>query len=170
MIIGGADLTAIDYAVNTPLHIAVTNNDQRNVRNLTAIITAIECPDATVRCALKIPQPPDIINYAGQTCLHIAVQHGFFSIAERLIQEPFNASINIGDRLSGKTALHYAAERGFLEFVKYLCSFPHAEVFRRTYAGDTAIDLSIGRGHYEMSAYLGHLGLIARREEAAGGE
>lgn len=170
LLVGGADLTVLDYAGNTPLHIAVANNDFDSVLNLTTIITAIECPELEIRRSLVVPQPPNIINYAGQTCLHIAAQHGYIQIAERLIQPPFNAAINIGDRLCGKTALHYAAEHGDAEFVAYLCSLPNIELFRRTYAGYTAIDLSIGRGNERVTRLLTKQGLIPQQEEEATSE
>ena len=107
-----------------------------------------------IRQSLKVPQPSDVYNYKGQTCLHIAAQNGFTDLVKYLIETRFHADVNAPERLCGKTILHLAAELGNLHLVKYLLALKKTDCHALTYSGHNALDLALGKKQHSVAEVL----------------
>ena len=82
----GADLCAIDHTGNTPLHLACSRADYAAINALVNSVAPNNCPDYDLLCQ----QLPQIYNFAGQTCLHVAVLTGSLRIVQTFITDSFH--------------------------------------------------------------------------------
>lgn len=154
LVLAGADLLSLDRAGNTPLHVACLNKDLDSAIALTRIISALECPSTETRHSLKVPQPDGIYNVKGQTCIHIAAEQNDTEMVIYLIDCRYSAHVNSAERLAGKTVLHLAAERNNKALVRWLLAHEDTDKDLKTYAGYTALDLTLGREHRKIVRLL----------------
>ena len=159
LLIWGADITKQDRNGNTALHLAIINKDLYSVIALTTVITYPEeilCP---YTCKYQIPQPQNILNYNGQSCLHIAAICDYRSILRYLLETHYSSDINQIEGLAGKTILHITSERGHEKLTKYLIQRPNIILTKIAFDNLNAYDFALGKKHTTITSILKYAGL-----------
>ncbi|XP_052057488.1 NF-kappa-B inhibitor cactus-like [Mytilus californianus] len=156
----GADIVVRDYKGDTPLHIACREGFDDIAGILLMPIQYNETGEIRYEMEQqKVPQDVELMNYNGQSCLHLAAERCHLPILRLLLQN--NADINIKDGKCGKTILHYAAETRnsvLLEFL--LQQRERIDLNSTTYGGLTAVQLADGRDFSDVVSILRRSGAI----------
>lgn len=103
LITKGAECTSKDYNRATALHIAVRNNHKDSVIKLIS------------HCNNEVVNAPAFRS--DLTPLHLAALHGYYAIAEILLDNGADRTIK---NRQGKTALDFATDRNYLKVVSLL--------------------------------------------------
>lgn len=147
----GANPFSRDLNGETPLHIACASGFITCVKTLVTLITFFNRSSVI---------EPDVKNYKGFSCLHLAAANGHCEIVSFMIRH-FNADVNVGDGCSGRTVLHHAADAGDARMVQFLlqefshCLNVHAVAHdKRT----TPLALAEGRGFGDIAEWLERAG------------
>lgn len=159
LIVCGASPVAKNKRGETPLHIACRYGDPTMVSGLTSQVTVFEV------VAARLSYPPnhtpgllaaDLSNYDGQTCIHVATQHGHKQILQNLTW--YGADINAKEGRCGRTALHFAVEARNLDLIRFLVDSCRAALSIHNYAGLTPYQLAVANDAQEVIALLEELG------------
>ena len=167
IVLAGGSLLVGDFFGNTALHVACSRNDIDSVISLTKVVISLECPFEMKRQSLQVPQPSEIYNYKGETCVHMAVKNGYTDLVMVLVETRYNADVNAAERLGGKTILHLAAELGNIDLVRYLLSLNETNLHALTYSRHSALDLALGSGQHGVVEVLRHAGAERYYEDDA---
>lgn len=137
LVCAGADTRTVDHDGNTPLHLAVAAGDLPCVKALTEPVYQTEVQAAGLRYSAPIiPAPlPDMYNYEGLTCVHIAILGGHIGILKYLVKD-IQANINARECKRGMSCLHMACEAGNESLAMILLEM-NANHSLHNYAGDT---------------------------------
>lgn len=134
LIAAGADVTATDVLLCTPLHWAATKGHGE-----------------VVRCLLDAGARVDATDAYRETPLHDAAQNGHAAVIRQLLAA--NADVNATDFL-GWTPLHNAARRGHLEAVRVLLA-AGADKAARTDSYNTPLDVArLNDQHHNLTDIL----------------
>ena len=101
----------------------------------------------------RMPQDMQLRNNAGQTCLHVALKHGHYAIAEHLLQN-CGANVNIKDWTNGDTLLHYAVQNNDISLANFLVCYTNMDINARRYDGATALDIALMMKNRPMTSLL----------------
>ncbi|XP_013396881.1 uncharacterized protein LOC106163749 [Lingula anatina] len=149
----GATIETYDHNGNTPLHLASRDGDTECIRMLTTPVTYREvCRSRYTIPYQKIPQDLDLLNYEGQSCLHLAASRKHIGAVDYLIS--LGADINVEDGKSGRTILHHAVETRDIELLYYLLSQPDINLDARTYDNCSPLSLAMGRRYQDIATLL----------------
>ncbi|XP_076096985.1 NF-kappa-B inhibitor cactus-like [Mytilus galloprovincialis] len=156
----GAEIVARDYKGDTPLHIACREGFDDVAKNLLTPIQYNETEEVRYKMEQqKVPQDTQLMNYNGQSCLHLAAERCHLPILRLLLQN--NADINIKDGKCGKTILHYAAETRNSVLLEFLLQHRNIiDLNATTYGGLTAVQLADGRDFSDIVSTLRRNGAI----------
>lgn len=158
----GADIVPRDYKGDTPLHIACREGYDDIAQILLTPVQYNETSEVMYRLEQqRIPQDTQLLNYNGQSCLHLAAERCHLPIIQLLLNN--GADINIRDGKCGKTILHYAAETGNIVLLEFLLSQPGLTLNVTTYGGLTAVQLADGRNYSNVVSILTRHGAIYSR-------
>lgn len=149
LINAGADVNIRDNRCNSPLHLAVLNNDQ----NCVQVITSAIYPP-TYGNEKSVIANLEQWNYDGETCFYIASKLRNVSIMKHLIK--FGANVNAREGRSGYSSLHYAVETHANDVVKFLCEDCESIVNldSENYGGFTAFQLCLLTNQNGLADYL----------------
>ncbi|GAB6026104.1 hypothetical protein CHUAL_012306 [Chamberlinius hualienensis] len=150
LVLAGARTTVRDWHGNTPLHLACERGELECIKELTRPITNAERKYLKLMNSdvydnltkISIPLNPDIYNYEGRTCVHIATLKQRTDIL--LWLKRFGADINAQDYKSGRTPLTYAVELRNSNLIGFLIQECHANVEIKNYAGYTPFQVAYG--------------------------
>ena len=156
LVVTGATLDIRDRNGNTALHLCCKQGD---LDSAAAVTTPIEISE---RIPLpfyvpqrQIPQEMSTLNYAGESCLHVAALSGHLAIVEYLLSRShIRANPNIADGKSGRTILHYAVEARDVPLVLFLMARADVKIDCRTFDGTTALGLAMGRHYMDIANLL----------------
>lgn len=139
----------------TPLHLAVMQNQPETVRTLLSIganpniITKqgdlplhLAVSASHNECISELlhynnSRDCNLTNYNGCTPLHIAARKKNLAAVMKLVNA--GADVNKKDTLLGRTVLHVAVEEGCVDIVRYLLEKTNIDVNAANYAGNTAL-------------------------------
>lgn len=151
----GVQVDLRDRHGNTALHIACQNGDRDCVKALTRPISHQELRESPYTFPFqRIPQDPEIKNYEGETCLHLAAKGAHLEVLAHLISRQFGSDINARDGRSGRTALHHAVEDRNLQTLALFLRLSNVDVNVRTFDGSTSLKLALGRGYQDIAQAL----------------
>ncbi|XP_045648536.1 nuclear factor NF-kappa-B p105 subunit isoform X1 [Ursus americanus] len=134
----GADLSLLDRAGNSVLHLA-----------------AKEGQDKILSILLKHKKAAPLMDHPngeGLNAIHLAVMSD--SMPCLLLLVAAGADVNAQERKSGRTALHLAVERDNISLAGCLLLEGDAHVDSTTYDGTTALHIAAGRGSTRLAALL----------------
>eukprot|EP00914_Ancora_sagittata_P019343 GHVO01038690.1.p1 GENE.GHVO01038690.1~~GHVO01038690.1.p1 ORF type:complete len:288 (-),score=20.82 GHVO01038690.1:565-1401(-) len=168
---GGCRLDLQDRRGNSALHMACENGSIDAVR---ALLPAPARPQLNARSSPdKARSSPDqanavhLMNFKGETPLHMAASRGHLTIIRYLTLSHVGADVNTGDGRSGRTILHHAVEDNNSDVVYFIARHARAlrlKVSTRSYDGFTAADLACDRRRHELYDLLKR---ISREEHEA---
>ena len=161
-VLQGAQITVQDRSGNSPLHLACAKGKIESIVALTRPPTSEEHLGCYYNHRVpfhRIPQDPDLRNFQGLTCLHVAADHGFLTVVNYLVQY-CGADINAVEYKAGETILHRAVQENNLELVRYLLSFAEVDVDAQRYDGCTPIQLAQGQRNDMMAEMLEDRGAV----------
>lgn len=136
MVSAGIDHLARDWKGNTALHLSCMYGHLECVRYLVSLSGA----------------PVDLLNYQGQSCLHLAASQSNMDIVKALLACK-QTNINITEGLRGKTILHQAVESRNMKLLGFL--LPNAyhlglDLDVQTYDMLTPIQLAESWGYIDI--------------------
>ena len=106
LVVRGASLDARDRYGNTPLHLACISGDLDLVQALTMPITAGELDELDMAQDVQDTRAEaSILNYRGDSPLHLAASQGHIAVLAHLLLGPVKADVNVTDGRSGRTIL-----------------------------------------------------------------
>lgn len=156
LIDAGADINIRDNRCNSPLHLAVLNNDISSVH---VIIAAIQPPSygSEKNLIANLEQ----WNYDGETCFYVAGKLRNIPVMRLLAN--VGANVNVREGRSGYSPLHYAIETHANDVVKFLCEDCQSivDLDVENYGGFTAFQLSLLTNQESMADYLVKKGATA---------
>ncbi|KAK2189460.1 hypothetical protein NP493_106g05049 [Ridgeia piscesae] len=150
----GACATLQDAKGNTPLHIAC----QRGLRDCIAAMTSSTVLPRSI---------VDVMNFDGETVVHLAAAEGHVDILRHLIQPPLSANVNARDGRSGRTVLHHAVESRNMSVLTMLLVTRYIYgvcLDAVTYDDLTPLALAEGRGYGDVAEQL----ILAGADSACG--
>ncbi|KAF5018694.1 hypothetical protein F66182_9308 [Fusarium sp. NRRL 66182] len=103
--------------IHMKARINAIDNDGRSALHLSAASDVLE--DETLPALINAGADINLVDYNGQTPLHVAIQHGRWSAATKLVQSGADMEVRLPD---GKTALHLAIVMRNQEFTQVLIS------------------------------------------------
>lgn len=149
----GSNPFSRDLKGDTPLHVACREGFFECLKILVTLIMYV----------FKQPKfDPDLRNYNGYTCLHVAVAHRHYHIVMFLVHY-FRCDINAGDGCSGRTSLHHVADVGDAQMARFLIKELGGLLNINALAHDqrtTPLMLALGRGHSRVEELLLSAGAI----------
>ena len=156
LVVTGTALDTRDRNGNTALHLCCKQGDMDSASALTTPIETNErIPLPFYVPHRQIPQEMSILNYDGESCLHVAANSGHLTIVEYLLsRRHIQANPNIADGKSGRTILHYAVEARDVPLVLFLMARTDVKVDCRTFDGTTALGLAVGRQYMDIANLL----------------
>ena len=105
----GACTETRDRNGNTALHLACRRGCLTCVQQLTIPLQQKEIDGAGYHVSFqRIPQDPGLLNYDGQSCLHLAANSGSKAVLDYLLSPSVGYNVNIKHGRSGRTILHEA--------------------------------------------------------------
>lgn len=157
-----------NHLQQTPLHLAVLTRQPNMVRALvtqgawtgardrrgdTPLHSAcragcLDVVQALVPHTLPTRGLAELLNYDGDSALHLAAREHHLEVLQFLLLGPARANVNIGDGRSGRNILHHAAESGDMNLVQFLVEQQGAlglQLLAETYDGHTAAELDYHR-------------------------
>lgn len=149
LIDAGADINIRDNRCNTPLHLAVLNNDTSCVQ----IITSAIHPPSHVNDVHPIANLEQW-NYDGESCFYVACKNRSIPIMRLLTK--VGANVNAREGRSGYSPLHYAVETHANDVVKFLCEDCDSivDLDSENYGGFTAFQLCLLTSQNGVADYL----------------
>ena len=156
LVVTGSSLDIRDRNGNTALHLCCKQGDIDSAAALTSPIDTKErIPLPYYVPQRQIPQDMSIMNYDGESCLHVAAISGHLAIVEYLLSSRhIQANPNVADGKSGRTILHYAVEARDVPLVLFLMARSDVKIDSRTFDGTTALALAVGRQYMEVANLL----------------
>ena len=156
LVVTGATLDIRDRNGNTALHLCCKQGDVDSATALTTPIDTRERNPLSSNVPLrKIPQDLSILNYDGESCLHVAAISGHLSVLKYLLSKRhIKANPNIADGKSGRTILHYAVEARDVPLVSFLMARSDVRIDSRTFDGTTALSIAVGRQYMDIANLL----------------
>ncbi|ELT88956.1 hypothetical protein CAPTEDRAFT_135484 [Capitella teleta] len=150
LVLSGCRLDLQDWNGNSALHMACTGGD--SVDRVRALLPSPAHPHLHANCSSK-ENPAHLMNFKGETPLHVAASRGHVAILRYLTLGHVGADVNVGDGRSGRTILHHAVEENNSDVVYFIAR--HArhlqlKVNTRSYDGFTAADLAYDRKRHEL--------------------
>ncbi|ELT94900.1 hypothetical protein CAPTEDRAFT_124556 [Capitella teleta] len=150
LVLSGCRLDLQDWNGNSALHMACTGGDC--VDRVRALLPPPAHPHLHTNCSPK-ENPAHLMNFKGETPLHVAASRGHVAILRYLTLGHVGADVNVGDGRSGRTILHHAVEENNSDVVYFIAR--HArhlklKVNTRSYDGFTAADLAYDRKRHEL--------------------
>lgn len=158
LIDAGADVNIRDNRCNSPLHLAVLNEDINSVK----IILAAIYPQAksTTTSHEELIANLEQWNYDGETCFYVACRLRNIPIMKLLAKH--GANINAREGRSGYSALHLAVETHSNDVIKFLCEdCDSIDLDYENYGGFTAFQLSLLTNQEALANYLVKKGATA---------
>ncbi|KAG5673562.1 putative Caskin-1 [Polypedilum vanderplanki] len=146
LINAGADINARDNRCNSPLQLAVLNQDI----NCVAVILSAIYPDEKKAPIANLEQ----WNFDGETCFYVACKQRNIPIIKLLAKT--GANVNAREGRSGYSPLHLAVETHANEVIKFLCEscIDSIDLDCETYGGLTAFQLSLLTNQEPLAEYL----------------
>lgn len=147
LIDAGADMNVRDNRCNSPLHLAVLNQD---VNCLSVILSAVYPGDQKRKPIANLEQ----WNYDGETCFYAACKQRNIPMMKLLANS--GADVNAREGRSGYTSLHLAVETNASDVVKFLCenNIDVLDLDCGNYGGYTAFQLCLLTNQELMAEYL----------------
>lgn len=156
LIDAGADLNIRDNRCNTPLHLAVLNEDINSVK----VILAAIYPPIKSSNEITLIANLEQWNYDGETCFYVACRLRNIPILKLLAKH--GANINAREGRSGYSALHLAVETHSNDIIKFLCEdCDKIDLDYENYGGLTAFQLSLLTNQEGLANYLVKKGATA---------
>lgn len=156
LIDAGADVNIRDNRCNSPLHLAVLNEDINSVK----VILAAIYPPIKSSNEVKLIANLEQWNYDGETCFYVACRLRNIPILKLLAKN--GANINAREGRSGYSALHLAVETHSNDIIKFLCEdCDTIDLDYENYGGLTAFQLSLLTNQESMANYLVKKGATA---------
>ncbi|KAL7017124.1 hypothetical protein ACKWTF_010260 [Chironomus riparius] len=162
LIDAGADVNNRDNRCNSPLHLAVLNEDINSVK----IILAAIYPQSKSTTTSSLSLSSELIanleqwNYDGETCFYVACRLQNIPIMKLLAKH--GANINAREGRSGYSALHLAVETHSNDVIKFLCEdCDSIDLDYENYGGFTAFQLSLLTNQEALANYLVKKGATA---------
>nr|UCK81537.1 NF-kappa-B inhibitor alpha-like protein [Arenicola marina] len=150
----GATLDVRNQRGDTPLHIACRNGSFDCVTGLTVPLLCAEVKNIPYDLPLQaIPQDPELVNYEGESCLHLAALGQHEEIFMYLVKN-CNADINKQETKAGRTVLHRAVLCNDIAWVQTLLSIRGIDLEALTFSGKTALDIALDCGFEEIASLL----------------
>lgn len=143
----------------TPLHLAVMQNQPETVKTLLAIganptiitkqgdlplhlaVSASHNECISELLHYNTSRDCNLTNYNGCTPLHIAAREKNLAAVMKLVNA--GADVNKRDTLLGRTMLHVAVEEGSVDVTRYLLEQTNIDVNAANYAGNTALHAAV---------------------------
>lgn len=146
LIDAGADINVRDNRCNSPLHLAVLNQDINSLKTLLAAIY----PSGNKPLISNLEQ----WNYEGETPFFAACKLRDVPIMKLLADN--GANVNAREGRSGYSALQYAVETHANDVVKFLCEncIDSLDLDSENYGGLTAFQLSLISHQEVLAEYL----------------
>ncbi len=155
LVVTGASLDIRDRYGNTPLHLCCKQGDLDSMSALTTPLSENERCHLPSSSMSRQIQDMSILNYDGESCLHVAAKFGHLSVTEFLLtKKHLQCNPNIADGKSGRTILHYAVESRDVPLILFLISRSDVKIDNRTFDGTTALSLAVGRSYNEVANLL----------------
>lgn len=150
LIDAGSDINLRDNRCNSPLHLAVLNNDLHCVQIITAAIYPQSYGSADLSRIANLEQ----WNYDGESCFYVACKLRNIPIMKHFVK--IGAKVNAREGRSGYAALHYAVETCANEVVKFLCEDCESivDLDSENYGGFSAFQLALLTGQNGVADYL----------------
>lgn len=149
LVVAGACVEMRDIHGNTPLHLATQRGLLRCAEALLKPVETKEVEDLKMAFDVlpqRLPQQPELRNYEGFTCLHLAVAGGHREMVSLLTGPRFKADVNAKDGKSGRAVVHHVVEAGDLDMLKFLLdTCKDIDLDARTYDCNTPLSLARGR-------------------------
>ncbi len=165
-----ADVTATNRYINTPIHVAVKNNQYNIVKYFIEEINID--PNMTGKYENTLLHSAsdmgllDIVKYLIETChcdpmatnsyshtpLHQAAMSGKLEVVKYFI-ENLNLSPNVRGQ-NGETLLHMASAGGHLDVIQYLIEFQHCNPMITDNFNQMPLDLAEQHDHSHVVSYL----------------
>lgn len=143
----GADPNNVDNRGDTPLHVAVQEQNEK-------------CVQALLNGAANIPTKLNVSNDLGLTPLHVAVKGGNLQIIKQLqanASQSKQAIYEVVELKTGSNALHMAIEQGHVSVVRHILENAHADVNQLNSAGHSPLYLArVLKGRDEIIQMLIH--------------
>ena len=147
IMVHGSPVDLYDNRGNTPLHIACRKGFFECVQVLTRHLNYDEVKDLSYMVPFRcIPQSPELRNYDGLTCLHLAAAAGHYDIVYYLVYDMM-ADVNVGEGMRGLTPLMQCVESRDTRMVMFLVQQCGASIHVRTYDRKNAVELAMGHGY-----------------------
>ncbi|XP_070494282.1 NF-kappa-B inhibitor cactus [Chironomus tepperi] len=157
LIDAGADVNIRDNRCNSPLHLAVLNEDINSVK---IILAAIYPKSKTSSNEDELIANLEQWNYDGETCFYVACRLNNIPIMKLLAKH--GANINAREGRSGYSALHLAVETHSNDVIKFLCEDCESiDLDYENYGGFTAFQLSLLTNQEALANYLVKKGATA---------
>lgn len=166
LVLSGASLTARDKHGNSALHLACKFGHAQCVERLTAPPNAEEekyiwqerQKKRLETRQINIMRSNDykLLNYEGDSCLHLAlssVSNSRYEILDYLLNT-CGADINVQEGKCGFTLLHFAVKARDLFAAQFLLSNPSIAVNQCCYNGYTPLDFALTQKHNELANLL----------------
>jgi ankyrin repeat protein len=149
LIDAGADINTRDNRCNTPLHLAVLNNDMSCVQIITAAIQPASYSSEKVVIA-----DLEKWNFEGESCFYVASKLRNIPIMRHLAN--IGANVNKPEGRSGYSPLHYAVETHSNDVIKFLCEDCQSIVNldAENFGGYTAFQLGLLTNQESVADYL----------------
>lgn len=155
LIDAGADINIRDNRCNSPLHLAVIEED---INSLKVILGAMYPAKSTQ--GLKPMANLEQWNFDGETCFYVACKLRNIPIMKLLAR--YGANINAREGRSGYSPIHLAVETHSNDVMKFLCEeCSTLDIDAENYGGLTAYQLSLLTSQDALSKYLMSRGATA---------
>lgn len=150
LIDAGADINLRDNRCNSPLHLAVLNNDLSCVQ----IITSAIHPQSAYGTEKSLIANLEQWNYDGESCFYVACKLRNIPIMKHFVK--IGANVNAREGRSGYSPLHFAVETHANDVVKFLCEDCESivDLDSENYGGFTAFQLGLLTGQNSVADYL----------------
>lgn len=160
----GASIDIRDRNGNTALHLACQRGCLTCVQQLTKPLHQKEIDSCNYHVPFqRIPQDPGLLNYDGQSCVHMAAAAGSNPVLDHLLSPNVGHNVNIKHGRSGRTILHEAVCSRNLQLVIHLLR--HKVSFKldvdcKAFDGSTPLQMALCNGNKEAALLLKRSGAV----------